>query len=173
MKASIDIINCRDLSAAQLENLRRLSVSKDQVEFGGTFGETLDAGLSDRSGAVQAYCFLKDDAPIGIVALKRAPATADWVPPNAVSLHGFKIDVGWQGKGLGKTTFRLAVGAAVQKWPDAQQLVLAVDAANSTALAVYRSFGMTDSGPVYSGRIGKEHRLSMRIGPSGIHQALA
>ncbi len=171
MKNGIDIINCADLSVAQLESLRALSVSKDQAEFGGTFGESLDAGLSDRSGAVQAYCFLKDLAPIGIVVLKHAPATADWVPHNAVSLHGFKIDIKWQGKGLGKRAFRLAVETAVRTWRDARQLVLAVDADNSTALAVYRSFGMTDSGPIYSGRIGQEHRLSMPIGPPEIHQA--
>lgn len=172
MKDAIDIVNCTDLSAAQLESLRALRVSKDQAEFGGTFPHSLEASLAESDGAVQGYCFVTDDIPIGIVVLKRAPATAEWVPETAVSLHGFKIDVRWQGKGLGKAAFRLAVEAAAQKWPDAEQLVLAVDAGNSVALAVYRSFGMTDSGPIYSGRVGQEHRLSMPIVGSDIVQTL-
>ena len=143
-----------------------MRVTEEQTEFGGTFADSLDASLSDSTGAIQGYCFTKDEAPIGIVVLKHTPATADWVPENAVSLHGFKIDVGWQGKGLGKIAFLLALEAASRTWPDIRQLVLAVDADNSTALAVYRSFGMTDSGPIYSGRIGQEHRLTMPIGPS-------
>ena len=165
MTEPMDIINCAELNEVQLEVLRSLSISKDQEEFGGTFAESLDASLSETAGAVQGVCFVADNTPIGIVVLKRAPAAAVWVPKNAVSLHGFKIDIRWQGKGLGKTALQLAVETSTRTWPDAQQLVLAVDADNSAALAVYRSFGMTDSGPIYSGRIGQERRLSMSISP--------
>lgn len=39
-----------------------------------------------------------------------------------------------------------------------------VDAGNATAVTLYRSFGMRDSGPVFRGRIGPEHRLE--VGPT-------
>ncbi|WP_227271619.1 GNAT family N-acetyltransferase [Roseobacter weihaiensis] len=161
MNKTLEIVSCSEMSRSQLENVRTLVVSENQVEFGGTFSESLDGDLADNSETVQGYCFLRDGEPIGIVTLKRPPSTADWVPANAVSLHGFKIDMRWQGQGLGGKAFGLAVQAAALRWPEAEQLVLAVDADNTTALAVYRSFGMTDSGPVYAGRIGQEHRLSM------------
>lgn len=160
MNETLEIVSCSEMSQSQLENVRTLMVSENQVEFGGTFSESLDADLADSSGTVQGYCFLKNGEPMGIVLLKRPPSTADWVPANAVSLHGFKIDMRWQGQGLGGKAFRLAVQAAALRWPEAEQLVLAVDAENTTALAVYRNFSMTDSGPVYAGRIGQEHRLS-------------
>lgn len=163
MNATLDIVNCTEMTPARHARVRALTVTGQQAEFGGTFADSLDTGLSDRSGAVQAYCFLKQAEPIGIVVLKRPPATADWVPADAVSLHGFKIDRSWQGQGLGGAAFRLAVAAAARRWPEADQLVLAVDADNAAALAVYRAFGMIDSGPVYAGRIGREHRLSRAL----------
>ncbi|WP_299783300.1 GNAT family N-acetyltransferase [uncultured Roseobacter sp.] len=163
MTQSPEIINCAALDEAQLAKLRALSVTQEQAEFGGTFPDSLETILSGVDGSVQGFCFLEKGEPIGMVVLKQAPATADWVPGDAVSLHGFKIDANWQGKGYGRAAFRLAVEAAARSWPEATQLVLAVDAENSAALAVYRSYGMTDSGPVYSGRIGKEHRLSKAL----------
>ncbi|WP_300017725.1 GNAT family protein [uncultured Roseobacter sp.] len=163
MTNPLDIRNCTALSPDQLSRLRTLTISDAQVEFGGTFSETLEGCLSDTSGAVQGLCFLKDAEPIGMVVLKRPPATADWVAANAVSLHGFKLDRAWQGKYLGGLAFRLSVQAAASTWPKAEQLVLAVDAENIAALTVYRNFGMADSGPVFSGRIGKEHRLSINL----------
>lgn len=160
MTQALEIINCAELDEARLAKLRALRVTQEQAEFGGTFPDSLESSLSNTDGAVQGFCFLEKGEPIGIVVLKHAPATANWVPGDAVSLHGFKIDANWQGKGHGRAAFRLAVEAAARSWPDATQLVLAVDAENTAALAVYRGYDMMDSGPMYSGRIGKEHRLS-------------
>ncbi|WP_300072620.1 GNAT family N-acetyltransferase [uncultured Ruegeria sp.] len=163
MTQALEIMNCAELDEAQLAKLRGLRVTQEQAEFGGTFPDSLEAILSSVDGSVQGFCFLEKDEPIGIVVLRHAPATADWVPGDAVSLHGFKIDKNWQGKGYGRAAFRLAVEAAARSWPEATQLVLAVDAENTAALAVYRGYGMADSGPIYAGRIGKEHRLSKAL----------
>lgn len=163
MTQALEIINCAELDEARLAKLRGLRVTQEQVEFGGTFPDSLETILSNADGAVQGFCFLDKGEPMGIVVLKHAPATADWAPGDAVSLHGFKIDENWQGKGYGRAAFRLAVEAAARSWPEATQLVLAVDADNVAALAIYRGYGMTNSGPKYSGRIGKEHRLSKAL----------
>jgi len=41
--------------------------------------------------------------------------------------------------------------------------MLAVDADNTAAIAVYRSFGMDDSGAIYEGRNGPEHRFKISL----------
>lgn len=163
MKCQLEITNCADMTDGQLKSAHALTVAEDQAEFGGTFLDSLGTILGSNSETVQGYCFLYEKMPIGIVLLKRPPSSADWVPARAASLHGLKIDSKWQGRGLGKEAFRLAFETAARRWPEADQLVLAVDAENMAALKVYRNFGMKDSGPIYSGRIGKEHRFFKRF----------
>ncbi|WP_299475135.1 GNAT family N-acetyltransferase [uncultured Roseibium sp.] len=163
MSRRLRILDFAELNPAQVSFARSLEVSPAQVDFGGTFESSLDLIASEQSETLRGYCFLKDEEVVGLVVLKRPPSSPDWVEPGAVSLHALKIDRRWQGQGLGKEAFEQTVHAAATRWPDAKSLVLAVDAGNTAALAVYLSFGMTDSGPLYSGRIGKEHRLSLGI----------
>jgi ribosomal protein S18 acetylase RimI-like enzyme len=98
-----------------------------------------------------------------MVLLKRPPASPSWTPKNAVSLHGLKIAKDLQGRGLGRFALQLAIEMAKARWPDATKLVLTVDVENVAALTLYRRFGMSDSGPVFEGRVGLEHRLELSL----------
>ena len=164
MPIGLAIRDCADLEIEDLDALRCLRVTDEQIEFGGSFEESLAirSDIPPESGRV--LCFVLDRSPVGIVVLKRPPYSPDWVPRSAVSMHGLKIAEAFQGQGLGKQAFKLAVTQASALWPDAETLVLSVDAANQVALSVYRSFGMGDSGPVFPGRIGMEHRLEIGLG---------
>ncbi len=164
MHSPLSIIPCADLTEAQIVQVRALTVSAQQEEFGGAFKDTLTASLTHPTEAKFGICFFSDSDPIGMVLLKR-PRSPDWVSDNEVSLHALKIDQRWQGKGVGKEAFALAIAAAARKWPDAKNLVLSVDADNAAALAVYRGFGMVDSGAVFKGRLGLEHRLITPLHP--------
>lgn len=152
-----------DLGSAQIEEVRRLKVSRKQAEFGGSFEHSLDTCLRGSCETLRGYCFLQHGAFIGMGILKRPPSSPNWVPADAVSLHALKIDRRVQGLGLGRKAFVLASCIAISSWPDARQLVLAVDAENTAAVSLYRKSGMHDSGPIYRGRIGHEHRMSKRF----------
>lgn len=163
MPTGLAIRDCAVLESGELEALRSLKVSDEQIEFGGSFEDTLTIRSDVPPECGRALCFLLDKRPVGIVALKRPPHSSDWVPKSAVSMHGLKIATAFQGQGLGKRAFRLTAAHASSLWPDAETLVLSVDAANPVALSVYKSFGMIDSGPVFPGRIGMEHRLEISL----------
>ncbi len=163
MGKELRLIACSDLREDQIIALRSLEVSNAQREFGGSFDETLQECRSDRDATTLGFGIHKNGIFVGILALKRPPASPDWVQDDAVSLHGLKIDQRWQGQGLGKQALALLVEEAAIAWPKARRLVLSVDAGNAAALALYRGFGMDDSGPAYSGRVGREHRMSLLL----------
>ncbi|ATG47775.1 hypothetical protein CEW89_09485 [Celeribacter ethanolicus] len=85
------------LTASQLADVGRLETPSQQVEFGGPFRNSLDLITSDQGETLRGYGLLKSERVIGLVILKRPPSSPDWVPQDAVSLHGLKIDWRWQG----------------------------------------------------------------------------
>lgn len=147
----------------QLAALAALEVTAHQEDLGGSFRGSVAEWQTEKSDDVLGLCFLYQQLPVGMVLLKRPPQSPPWASVSAVSLHGLKIAQDTQGLGLGKRAFKLAVANARDKWPAAKSLVLAVDAGNDPALAVYRGFGMSDSGPIHNGRIGWEHRLEVPL----------
>ncbi|WP_120501246.1 N-acetyltransferase [Roseovarius sp. EL26] len=149
------------LDPAELQAVEALTITMAQEELGGTFESSVDEWRSGPGETVLGLSFFDGDDPCGLVLLKRPPKSPEWVTPNDISLHGLKITTSHQGRGYGRTAFELAVEAAKQRWPEASGLVLAVDAGNEPALSVYRGYGMADSGPIYRGRIGYEHRLAL------------
>jgi len=164
MKSGLILKELEQLSGQQIRDLKRLEISDQQMEFGGSFKRSIDECLSGAPSAIRGLGIVFDSAPIGLVVLKRPPLSPAWAPEDTVTLHGLKIDVRWQGKGYGKAAFSGAMALCKSIWPDAKQLALTVDAENEVALSLYKSFGMTDSGPVHRGRIGLEHRLQIPLG---------
>ncbi|MEO9652259.1 MAG: GNAT family N-acetyltransferase [Roseobacter sp.] len=164
MTNDLSLVPFDHLAHAQMRLLHGLDIPDKQREFGGSFAATLQKYLSSSCSTHNGLCILKDMEPIGMVVLKRPPSSPDWVPEDAASLHELKIDQNWQGQGLGKHVLLLTLDQVVTIWPGVRQLVLAVDSGNSAALALYRGFGMDDSGPVHLGRLGYEHRMTKKLG---------
>lgn len=155
--------NMSVLSESQLIALAALEVGTQQEDLGGSFQGSVKEWQAAESHHILGLCFLQKRAPVGMVLLKRPPLSPEWASRSAVSLHGLKIAKAHQGSGLGRRAFALAVAHAKRTWPNATALILAVDAGNDPALAVYRGFGMSDSGPIFQGRIGLEHRLEVLL----------
>lgn len=163
MVASLDLKQLEDLSDRQRRALRRLAVTDEQLDFGGSFEQSIDECLAGPRLSIRGLGVLLGRAPIGLVVLKRPPLSPDWAEETMVTLHGLKIDIRQQGKGFGRAAFAGALAMCREIWPEAWQLALSVDAGNQVALSLYKSFGMTDSGPVFRGRIGLEHRLQTTL----------
>ncbi len=163
MNSGLKLKELEQLSGQQIRRLKQLEISDQQVEFGGSFRRSVDECLSGSPNAIRGLALLIDSSPIGLVVLKRPPLSPAWASEDMATLHGLKIDMRWQGKGYGRAAFSGAMALCQSIWPDAKQLALSVDAGNQVALSLYKSFGMTDSGPLYQGRIGREHRLHIAL----------
>ena len=161
----LELRNLLELTKAQMAALSALKVSDHQEFLGGSFLESLTAWNEGPSSHVLGHCFMSGSEPVGLTLFKRPPLSPDWVPSYAVSLHGLKIATPWQGQGLGQKACRLAIDQLQRDWPASTVLMLAADAENAAALTVYRSMGMTDSGPIFDGNHGLEHRLHLSLPP--------
>jgi RimJ/RimL family protein N-acetyltransferase len=151
------------LSEAEIILLSQLKISEWQEIKGGSFLESLEAWREGPSSHVLGLCFLLQDQPIGMTLFKRPPLSPSWASTDAATIHGLKISPPFQGRGLGHIAFKLAVQQLKEQWHETSTLMLAVDADNTAAIAVYRAFGMEDSGPVFEGRNGLEKRFSISI----------
>lgn len=135
----------------------------EQEDFGGTFEGTLDEFFSCRQDYCHGIAFYQDLNPIGVVLLKVPPESPEWVENGQVSMHGLKLVPALQGIGIGREIFAKTLRIAASRFPRAEELILAVDEENAKAKAVYLAFDPLDSGPVYVGRIGMEHRMNFDI----------
>jgi len=163
MHARIELRELDRLSARRLCQIRRLSISDRQIEYGGAFETSVDDCIAGSPDSIRGLAILLKDTPIGLVVLKRPPLSPVWASEDTVTLHGLKIDARWQGKGYGKAAFVRTLAVCRTIWPDAKRMALSVDADNAVALALYKSLGMIDSGSVFQGRIGLEHRLHIAL----------
>lgn len=162
-KSNMSVQNLANVGALQLAALASLQVAQDQEDLGGTFAASVNEWKAAKTHHILGLAFHLGSDPVGIVLFKRFALSPSWVPDEAISLHGLKIGFKFQGRGLGRKAFGMAVEAAKAHWPSAKQLMLTVDVGNEPALAIYKGAGMCDSGPVYKGRIGYEQRLELDL----------
>ena len=162
-KICLAIKNLVDFTESEISALSRLEVSEWQEIKGGSFDESVEAWQKDTTGNVLGFCFLIQSDLVGMTLFKRPPLSPSWATADAASIHGLKISTPWQCQGLGHKAFKLAVEQLKVEWPKISKLVLAVDADNDAALAVYRAYGMSESGPIYKGNDGLENRFQIPL----------
>lgn len=163
MNIDLELRNMVLLTEAETVSLSQLRITEWQEIKGGSFSESVEAWREAPAGQVLGLCFLLARQPVGMTLFKRPPLSPKWATPRAATIHGLKITQPLQGRGLGHKAFDMAVQYLKEMWPDAETLMLAVDADNNAALAVYRSYGMVDSGISYEGSNGREYRFSMSL----------
>ncbi len=159
MSKNLHVLAMEALSGEQWMELRQLEVSERQEVLGKSFLESIEDWELASKNRVLGLCFLIDQSPVGLVLFRKQEGPE----VGSISVHGLKIALPWQRQGYGHQAFREAVKYVKRKWPDARMLNLAVDAENKPAVAIYRGFGMADSGPVFDGPNGKEHHMEMSL----------
>ena len=163
MSKTVELRDWRDLTDEQQEQLVAVQISAEQQDFAGTVAKALDSCRSSSPDHLRGFGVLLEGTAVGFVTLKRPPLSPDWAPADAVTLHGLQIDQRLQGQGYGSAAFRAAIETARRCWPDAQRLMLSVDAPNQAARALYLKYGMVDESRDYRGRIGLERRFSLSL----------
>ncbi|MBV2359097.1 GNAT family N-acetyltransferase [Thalassococcus sp. CAU 1522] len=159
MSNELSLMEIGALSDKQFTALRQLRVSKRQEVLGKSFLESIEDWEIAPREQVLGLCFVIHESPVGMVLFRRQAAPED----QRISVHGLKIALPWQQKGYGHQAFRQAMQYVRDVWPDTELLSLAVDAENKPAVAVYREYGMSDSGPIFDGPNGKEHHMEVSL----------
>jgi GNAT superfamily N-acetyltransferase len=152
-----------DLTDAELQQLRHIEVSPEQKSFSGDIDSALQTLLDSPGGDIRGFALLADTHPIGFFLLKRGPFLPHWAQKGAATLHALQIDRRMQGHGLGKVCLQALPERVRRVWPEVRQVMLSVDADNSTAMGLYLGLGWVDTGHAYRGRIGFERRLVLRV----------
>ena len=108
------------------------------------------------SGGARTYVLLRGDRVIGYYSLTPASVEPEHVPPRVLKGQGrypvpvilmarFAIDLGEQGKGLGKALFRDALRRALAGADAIGGRAFLVHAKDEDASAFYRRYGMEES----------------------------
>ena len=159
----LDVRNLAVLADEEVAALGELQITKWQEIKGGSFKESIEAWQYGATDQILGMCFLLENCPIGMTLFKRPPLSPAWACADAATIHGLKIAIPWQGRGFGHKAFELAVVHLKKEWPSISKLMLAVDADNAAAIAVYRAFGMSKSESSYQGPAGPEYRFEMQL----------
>lgn len=132
------------LSPGQQLQLLDLELSQGQIRHVGDIHGGLHALTARPACDIQAFVLLVDDLPRGFFLLKHRTLLPDWArhqPHVTTTLHALMIDRRFQGQGLGKRCLHALPELTRELWPDTEQLMLAVDAGNHSARALYRALG--------------------------------
>ncbi|MEE4819222.1 GNAT family N-acetyltransferase [Pseudomonas alliivorans] len=158
------LVSYEALTPTQCQQLERLQIAPEQIQFSGDIHAALNTLLVNPSADIAGFVFLVDEVPKGFFMLKRGDCLPHWALEEATAtLHALQIDRREQGKGLGKVCLKALPAALGLKWPDIQQLMLSVDADNAAAIRLYVGQGWIDTGEAYRGRIGFERRLVLKL----------
>lgn len=138
------------------DQLLSFQLPPEQAEFTGLPEQTLQDACTDASkmGVVIA----QGDRAVGFFVLHTGEGIADFFQDysGAVLLRAFLMDYACQGQGFAKTAMALLPDFVRRHYPEAQQIVLAVNERNIPAGQLYARAGFQDYGLRRSGSKGTQ-----------------
>jgi RimJ/RimL family protein N-acetyltransferase len=145
-------------------SIRSMVIDPEQEQFAGSVDAIFDQLQSSRHPESEhPFAIVDRGTRVGFFILREKHATPDWAPHDVVTLHSFRICRASQGQGFGRAGVELAISWIRQNRPNAKRLMLAVNALNMLAKAVYLNCGFIDTRTVVVGPIGKQHILAIDI----------
>ncbi|CAK9891391.1 MULTISPECIES: GNAT family N-acetyltransferase [Pseudomonas] len=157
------LIDYRDLTPAQREQLLDIQVRPEQQRFAGDMAGALYTLQSTDSPDLRGVALLVDSVPRAFLLLQRGAFLAPWARADAATINALQVDRRQQGHGLGRFCMRALPDRVRALWPDVRCLQLSVDPDNHAALALYRATGWVDSGDGYRARKGHECQLTLLL----------
>jgi len=147
---TLDIAEWRlePISGADREVVEVIRLPPEQEAFAGSLDEVFGRlNENDAVGLEQGFAVLDPSGEIvGFFVLREGLRRPPWAPPGTVSLHSFRVRPGFQGKGVGRRCIALLEDWFARERPVQPQLMLAVNARNTPAIAAYQKIGFVDTG---------------------------
>jgi ribosomal protein S18 acetylase RimI-like enzyme len=159
----VQLIDYRDLSQAQREQLIDIQVHPEQQRYAGDMAGALYILLSIDSDDMRGVVLLLEAVPRAFLLLQRGAFLPPWAQVDAATINALQVDRRFQGRGLGRFCMQALPSLVGTLWPAVRRLQLSVDPDNHAALALYRASGWIDSGDGYRARKGYECQLTRML----------
>jgi RimJ/RimL family protein N-acetyltransferase len=150
----IRVVRWEELSPAQKSDVENLKISDQQIEYAGPTRRAVAACASDPTGDVQGAAIFNGDVTVGFLVLKRGAANPSWASTAAAVISALRIDLRFQGLGIGTAALQYLPEWLSIYWPDTTSIMLSVDEENEVGRRSYAKAGWVDLGTREKGRIG-------------------
>jgi ribosomal protein S18 acetylase RimI-like enzyme len=150
----IRILGWEKLSPIQKIDVENLTISDQQIEYAGRTHRAIDACISDLTGDVQGAAIFDGEVIAGFLVLKRGNAAPGWASVGAAVISALRIDLRFQGLGIGTAALRQLPEWLSTHWADVTSIMLSVDEENEAGRRSYAKAGWVDLGTRDKGRIG-------------------
>jgi ribosomal protein S18 acetylase RimI-like enzyme len=155
-----NLADCRlePISAADRDVVEVIVLPPEQEVFAGTLDEVF-ARLNepDAMGLEQGFVVVSpESAVVGFFVLREGLRRPPWAAAHAVSLHNFRVRPSLQGRGVGRRCIALLEDWFARERPVTPQLMLAVNARNTPAIAAYQRMGFVDTGERHQEDLGPQ-----------------
>lgn len=122
--------------------------------------------FDDDAATHRRITILQHDEPVGFFVLDSGNDRADYSDNrNALLLRSMSVAPAHQGKGIARAALAADVlhPFARAEFPQADEIVLGVNHANTAAIALYRTCGFADTGRTHMGLRGLQYIFSRRL----------
>ncbi len=160
MKVALRLLQLDDVAA-----VNGIDLDEGDENLAGGNMATVSGRLRHRSDPQAHHPFLitVERKTVGFMMLREGPALPSWAPPDAISLHNFRISRQVQGRGYGTAALVLAARWIAVYRAEFSELVLSVNEENISAIRLYLRCGFRSSDLPFVGRLGTEFVLSCSV----------
>ena len=102
------------------------------------------------------FALFDDDRVVGFIFAREEADLPDWAERGCMTLNNLRIDIGLQGRGYGKAAIRLAARWIAKERPAVTHVMSSVNVNNPAALGLNIACGLTPTGRVVEGLLGRQ-----------------
>lgn len=153
----------QSLSPEEQAQVLALRIDDQQVEYAGTVERAVESCTTSSPTEVAGLAITLGHAVCGFLVLRRGAKLPDWAPVGSVALAGMRIDLAYQGLGVGRKSLMAVDSWLASNWPETETLALSVDAENVAGRTAYRNAGYVEFTEPRPGRIGTVHFLAKQV----------
>lgn len=140
-----------------------IAVDPDKERYsGGPIGEVF-AQLRASPPRQTPFALVDGDRVVGFIVAREGAALPVWAQEGCMTLNNLRIDTRLHGRGYGKAAIRLAAQWIARERPMVTHVMSSVNVANLAAFNLNLACGLTPTGEIVDGRIGRQRIMSAPI----------
>lgn len=157
-------LSLRVLGLDDEEIVAGIAVDPDREAYsGGPIGEVF-AQLRASPPRQTPFALFDSDRVVGFIVAREDAALPVWAKEGCMTLNNLRIDTRLQGRGYGKAAIRLAAQWIARERPIVTHVMSSVNVANLAALNLNLACGLTPTGRIVEGRLGRQRIMIAPIG---------
>jgi|GEM_PF-3158850 len=141
-----------------------IAINPDKEPYsGGTIGEVF-AQLRASPPRQTPFALFDSDRVVGFIVAREDAALPAWAKGGCMTLNNLRIDTRIQGRGYGKAAIRLAARWIARERPLVTHVMSSVNVANLAAFNLNLACGLSPTGQIVDGRLGRQRLMIAPIG---------